>query len=367
MKQWFNASGAAASGHSVAASITQAVQSGAAAVRQSVKNAEKKQHEQKEYLRLPVASARRLHWFEIRDLSALVRQHAQEKEQLMACVQAMRTCMLQRGITVRLNTFSPSPLRALLFIRHFGLFRKSNAGRRSTSRPFQTIEPPQCMQESAVDADVHMLLQHTDSIREADEGVSSALLVSLQDELGRLRAAVHAKTSHTAFQAPSSPTFSTFSDHGAATHASEQHGVRVDLSVEDTGEFGAVRVTLATAEAGAAAGGAGPRSDAARAAGALLRVAAQFNAACNQLVALQAALESALGAADRNGAAAAPSTSGRGSQAGSAELAGAGGNAPGVSGAAQDAPAPQGHTDAVSAARDILVRCVSRLQLSCAL
>lgn len=108
MKQWFNASGAAASGSSVAASITQAVQSGAAAVRQSVKNAEKKQQEQKEYLRLPVASARRLHWFELRDLSALVRQHTQEKEQLMACVQAMRTCMLQRGIQVRHPTLSTS-------------------------------------------------------------------------------------------------------------------------------------------------------------------------------------------------------------------------------------------------------------------
>lgn len=53
------------------------------------------------HLRLPIDSARRLRWFEQHDVNSVVRQHAEEKQQLMACVAAMRRSMLQHGVQVR--------------------------------------------------------------------------------------------------------------------------------------------------------------------------------------------------------------------------------------------------------------------------
>jgi hypothetical protein len=98
MKQWFNSTSLGIpTGQSVAATIGNAVYSGTNAVR---KTAGSKNERAGEYLRLPVSSARRLHWLEVQDINALVRQHSEEKVQLMQCVNAMRKLMIQRGISV---------------------------------------------------------------------------------------------------------------------------------------------------------------------------------------------------------------------------------------------------------------------------
>jgi hypothetical protein len=98
MKAWFNpTSFGTSAGQSVAASIGHAVYSGATVVKKTVTINDGRAGE---YLRLPVASAKRLHWLEVQDLSALVRQHGQDKSQLMHCVNAMRKFMMQRGISV---------------------------------------------------------------------------------------------------------------------------------------------------------------------------------------------------------------------------------------------------------------------------
>lgn len=195
-----------------------------------------------------------------------------------------------------------------------------------------------------------MLLQHTDSIREADEGVSAALLVSAQDEMERLRAALQVQPPRGAAQAPCSPTFSTFSD-SAPAHAAATPHVRVGFAVQSAGDA-PVRVTLAAGEAGPEGGRAEAQSDVARAAGALLKVAGQYNAACNKLVSLQAALQGALGAGDRSGAASAfvqPEASSPGAVAAAGATAAAPATTPG------DA-APAVRDEAASAARDLLVR-----------
>lgn len=104
---WFNAavaSNAASGSQRFAASLGQVVYSGAAVVSEAVRTHERHgAASDRQHLRLPVESARRLRWFENRDVNNVVRQHARQKQQLVACVAAMRTCMVQRGVQVVLN------------------------------------------------------------------------------------------------------------------------------------------------------------------------------------------------------------------------------------------------------------------------
>ena len=100
MNSWFS-SNAASGGQRLAASLGQAVYSGASAVSDAVKAREAQAQAERQFVRLPVDSARRLRWFENNDLTALARQHAEDKKQLMACVVAMRSCMVRRGVQVR--------------------------------------------------------------------------------------------------------------------------------------------------------------------------------------------------------------------------------------------------------------------------
>lgn len=102
MKAWFQPLGNASGGYqSVASSIGQAVNSGAAAVKAAVKAERTSLSTDRQHVRLSVESARRLRWFENGDLSALVRKHIDEKQAVMACVGAMRNFVVQKGFEVR--------------------------------------------------------------------------------------------------------------------------------------------------------------------------------------------------------------------------------------------------------------------------
>jgi hypothetical protein len=107
MNNWFHgsvASNAASGSQRFAASLSQVVYSGAAVVSEAVRTHERHgAASDRQHVRLPVESARRLRWFENRDVNNVVREHAMEKQQLMACVAAMRTCMVQRGVQVVLD------------------------------------------------------------------------------------------------------------------------------------------------------------------------------------------------------------------------------------------------------------------------
>ena len=116
MPSWFNAavaSNAASGGQRLAASLGQAVSD-------AVKSREEYVQAERQHVRLPVESARRLRWFENQDVSSLARQHAEEKKQLMACVIAMRTYMVQRGIQVAVLRMQI--LTCLANVSAFGFF-----------------------------------------------------------------------------------------------------------------------------------------------------------------------------------------------------------------------------------------------------
>lgn len=102
MKKWWNPVGtslgsAASSYGDVASSIAQSVKQRAAALGVDAGDKSKEQ-----YLRLPLESARRLRWYEVGDVNSLVRQHAMDKQSLSDCILALRKCMVERGLEVRL-------------------------------------------------------------------------------------------------------------------------------------------------------------------------------------------------------------------------------------------------------------------------
>lgn len=105
MKAWFQPLGNASGGYqSVASSIGQAVNSGAAAVKAAVKAERGSVSTDRQHVRLSVESARRLRWFENDDITALVRRHIDEKQAMMECVGAMRNFLVQKGFQVRFQT-----------------------------------------------------------------------------------------------------------------------------------------------------------------------------------------------------------------------------------------------------------------------
>lgn len=102
MKAWFQPLGNASGGYqSVASSIGQAVNSGAAAVKAVVKADRQSASTDRQHVRLSIESARRLRWFENEDISALVRRHVDEKQAIIECVGAMRKFLVQKGFQVR--------------------------------------------------------------------------------------------------------------------------------------------------------------------------------------------------------------------------------------------------------------------------
>ncbi|KAL6748518.1 hypothetical protein V8C86DRAFT_1139529 [Haematococcus lacustris] len=95
---------------------------------------------EKQYLRLPVESARKLRWYERDELSALVRAHLREKRELQDCIAAMKKLMLRAGL-----------------------------------------------HEADVDAEVQTLVAQAEGVRESDEGVASVLLAAAQAGLEELQ------------------------------------------------------------------------------------------------------------------------------------------------------------------------------------
>ena len=87
--------------------IAASVKSGAAAVTAQV-TAPTLEKPAQQYLRLPIESARRLKWFESKEMDAIVKEHTLDKQVLVECITALRMCMVEYGIEVR-HLSSPQP------------------------------------------------------------------------------------------------------------------------------------------------------------------------------------------------------------------------------------------------------------------
>lgn len=95
----------------------------------------------KQYLRLPMESARKLRWFDKGDTTAIVKTHLREKREMAETLGALKKIIIRSGMT-----------------------------------------------EAEIDAEVVAMLEDTETARESDEGVNAVLLAAAQAELESLQA-----------------------------------------------------------------------------------------------------------------------------------------------------------------------------------
>ncbi|MEW5315728.1 MAG: hypothetical protein WDW38_007135 [Sanguina aurantia] len=95
---------------------------------------------EKQYLRLPIDSARKLRWYDKGDVATMVKTHVREKHELLDTIAALKKTVLRSGIT-----------------------------------------------EAGLDSEVRHLLLRAENISEADEGVYSVLLTAATTEMEALQ------------------------------------------------------------------------------------------------------------------------------------------------------------------------------------
>lgn len=95
----------------------------------------------KQYLRLPIESARKLRWYDKEDLQAIVKTHVREKRELLDAITALKKLLIRAGYT-----------------------------------------------DATLDLETRHLLTHVENLRESDDGVHMTLLVGAQAELEILKA-----------------------------------------------------------------------------------------------------------------------------------------------------------------------------------
>eukprot|EP00882_Tetradesmus_deserticola_P030308 GHRQ01034014.1.p1 GENE.GHRQ01034014.1~~GHRQ01034014.1.p1 ORF type:complete len:169 (+),score=82.96 GHRQ01034014.1:594-1100(+) len=98
--------------------------------------------ESKQYLRLPVDSAKKLRWYDKADVASLTRQHVCEKHLLLDTITALKKVMIRAGFT-----------------------------------------------DAALDEEAWQLVAAAEAVRLADHGTESVLLLAVQAELEEVSAA----------------------------------------------------------------------------------------------------------------------------------------------------------------------------------
>ena len=123
----------------------------------------------REYLRLPVDSARKLRWFDKGDIAAIVKGHLQEKRELNETIASLKLALMRQKNT-------PA---------------HDHDGNISSSDP--SSPPPQ---EDQQDGELQQLEDRAEDIRENDEGVAGVLLESCLTSIQELRDELHSLKQH---------------------------------------------------------------------------------------------------------------------------------------------------------------------------